>query len=296
MTEINKRLKTPLRWVGGKSRALKKLEVFNPKNMDNIIEIRDAFLGGGSYPLYLSQKYPDKDIWVNDIYEPLFNWWIQLRDNHEEMVEKLLIKKKNNDNPEKSKLLFQSSKNIINHPAYSSIDKAVAFYIVNKCSFSGLTENSSFSKGASVSNFKESIIQSLPFYSKLIQNWKITNLDYRELMKGDGHVFLYLDPPYDIKSNIYGKKGKIHKIFNHEDFKEECNRCKCRLLISYNLEINGLCNSSFDLTYTMKSNKEYIEDQKKKKEMAITNYYDYYDTDEEEESGYFRGEMDQVII
>ena len=286
----NKRLKTPLRWVGGKSRALKKLEIHNPKNMDNIIEIRDAFLGGGSYPLYLSQIYPEKNIWVNDIYEPLYNWWIQLRDNCEEMKTKILELKKNNEDIDKCKELFIHSKVVINDMNYSKIDRAVAFYILNKCSFSGLTENSSFSKGASVSNFKISIIDSLDFYSSIIQNWKITNIDYKELMKGDGHVFLYLDPPYDIKSNVYGKKGDLHKIFNHEDFKEECLKCKCRLLVSYNLEINGLSNGSFDLTYTMKSDKEYIEGQKKRNEMAITNYYDYYDTDEEEEAGYFRGE------
>lgn len=285
----NKRLKTPLRWVGGKSRALKKLENYNPKDMDNIIEIRDAFLGGGSYPLYLSQLYPDKRVWVNDIYKPLHNWWIQLRDNPQEMIDKLLIKKKENSTPELAKVLFDKSKEIMNNSEYNDIDRAVSFYIVNKCSFSGLTENSSFSKGASISNFKESIISSLNFYSDIIQNWKITNLDYKDLIKGDGHVFLYLDPPYDIKSNVYGKKGDLHKIFNHEEFKVNCLRCKCRMLISYNLEIDGLDNNSFDLTYTMKSDKKYIESQKKRNEKAITNYYDYYDTDEEEESGYFRG-------
>tara|TARA_R110000744_G_scaffold320924_1_gene427068 strand:- start:35 stop:655 length:621 start_codon:yes stop_codon:yes gene_type:complete len=206
------------------------------------------------------------------------------------MKTKILELKKNNEDIDKCKELFIHSKVVINDMNYSKIDRAVAFYILNKCSFSGLTENSSFSKLASVSNFKISIIESLDFYSSIIQNWKITNIDYKELMKGDGHVFLYLDPPYDIKSNVYGKKGDLHKIFNHEDFKEECLKCKCRLLVSYNLEINGLSNGSFDLTYTMKSDKEYIEGQKKRNEMAITNYYDYYDTDEEEEAGYFRGE------
>ena len=110
-------------------------------------------------------------------------------------------------------------------------------------------------------------------------------------MEGDGHIFLYLDPPYDIKSNVYGKKGDLHKIFSHEDFKKKCLTCKCRILVSYNIEINGLSNKHFDLTYTMKSDPKYIEGQKKRQEVAITNYYDYYDTDEEEESGFFRGLM-----
>ena len=29
---------------------------------------------------------------------------------------------------------------------------------------------------------------------------------------------MYLDPPYDIKDNLYGKKGAMHKGFNHDQF------------------------------------------------------------------------------
>ena len=91
-------------------------------------------------------------------------------------------------------------------------------------------------------------------------------------MEGGDKVFVYLDPPYDIKSNVYGKKGDLHKIFSHEEFKDICLTCKCRILISYNLEIAGLTNNHFDLTYTMKSDKKYIEGQKSRQEVAITNY------------------------
>jgi len=270
--KINKRWKTPLRWPGGKSRALKKLEVFNPKDMDNIIEIRDCFLGGGSYPLYLSILYPNKSIWVNDIYEPLYNFWIQLRDNHRELIMKLKKYKLENDTPDKCRDLFTEAKEIINDIKYSKIDRAVYFYILNKCSFSGLTENSSFSSGSSQQNFKINIIESLEYYSKLIKKWKITNLDYTKLLEGDENIFIYLDPPYDIKSNIYGKKGNLHKTFNHDDFKSECIKCKCKILISYNVEIDNLYNNEFDLTYTMKSDKKYNKHQKKRKEIAIINY------------------------
>ena len=48
-----------------------------------------------------------------------------------------------------------------------TIDRAIAFYIVNKCSFSGLTESSSFSKQASDSNFTIRGLEKLPEYSKL---------------------------------------------------------------------------------------------------------------------------------
>ena len=43
----NKRLKTPLRYAGGKSKAIYKLEKCLPKDMDSITEIHDCFLGMG---------------------------------------------------------------------------------------------------------------------------------------------------------------------------------------------------------------------------------------------------------
>ena len=51
----------------------------------------------------------------------------------------------------------------------SDKDRAVCFYIINKCSFSGLTESSSFSEQASDANFSMRGIDKLPVYSKLIK-------------------------------------------------------------------------------------------------------------------------------
>ena len=31
-------------------------------------------------------------------------------------------------------------------------------------------------------------------------------------------AFVYLDPPYDIKTNLYGKKGNMHRGFDHDKF------------------------------------------------------------------------------
>ena len=270
MSILEKSLKTPLRWPGGKSKALKKLQIYNP-NFDNIKQIRDCFLGGGSYIIYLSQLYPDKKIWVNDIYYPLYNFWIQLRDNCDELIKKLLEIKKDNNDPESAKIIFDYVKENINKDI-SNIDRAVYFYILNKCSFSGLTECSSFSTGASVSNFSLKGINNLSYYSTIIKNWKITNLDYKELLSDEEDVFIYLDPPYFIKDNLYGKKGELHKQFKHEEFIDNCKKIKSKILISYNIEIPELNNNYFDLTYTMRSNGEYLKKQKDRKEIAITNY------------------------
>lgn len=277
-----KKLKTPLRYAGGKSKAIYKLEKCLPTNISNketISEIHDCFLGGGSFPIYLTKLYPDKKVRVNDTYEPLYNFWIHLRDNGIEMSDRLLELKKTYHNQELARILFNKQKEIIiNDDNY--LNRAIAFYVLNKCSFSGLV-SSSFSKLASDSNFSENGIKSLKYYSELIKNWDITNLDYRDFIEkysNKENVFLYLDPPYMIKDNLYGDHGDLHKIFKHEDFFDVCQGLKCQQLISYNSDnlikdaFNNYYISDYDLTYTLRSTGTYMEDQKERKELAITNY------------------------
>ena len=160
----------------------------------------------------------------------------------------------------------------------SDKDRAVCFYIINKCSFSGLTESSSFSEQASDANFSMRGIDKLPVYSKLIKNWYITNVDYKVLLGDKEKTFVYLDPPYDIKDNLYGKKGSMHKKFDHDDFAKHCEIYNSEMLISYNSDqlvkdrFKDWNCAEFDLTYTMRSVGEYMRNQKTRKELLLFNY------------------------
>ena len=147
-------LKTPLRYPGGKSRAVKKMAEFFPLFKD-YTEYREPFLGGGSVALYITQMYPHLDIWVNDLYEPLYNFWRELQENADEIRSQLIQLKQRHPDPSSAKYLFLESKEYLgNDPRRcDATARAVSFYIVNKCSFSGLTESSSFSKQASDNNF-----------------------------------------------------------------------------------------------------------------------------------------------
>ena len=73
-----KSFKTPLRYPGGKSRACKKMEPFFPDLRDYEVYY-EPFLGGGSVALHITKKYPKLKIVVNDLYEPLYNFWLQLQ-------------------------------------------------------------------------------------------------------------------------------------------------------------------------------------------------------------------------
>ena len=241
-------------------------------------EFREPFLGGGSVAIHITKKYPNLDIWVNDLYEPLVNFWQQLQMFGSDIKDKLTELKLANNTPELAKDLFLKAKEQVNDKDVSNINRAVDFYIVNKCSFSGLTESSSFSAQASNSNFSLRGIEKLPEYSKLIEKWRITNYSYDYLMDGNKGAFMYLDPPYDIKDNLYGRKGSMHKGFDHDKFAADCDANDMDQLVSYNSDqlvkdrFKNWNAAEFDLTYTMRSVGEYMREQKERKELLLFNY------------------------
>ena len=269
--------KTPLRYPGGKSRACTKIGQFLP-NMYTYREFREPFLGGGSVAIYLTKIYPSLSIWVNDLYEPLVNFWKEIQHSGEELYTTLSDLKLKHPNPDSAKGLFLESKKLINSQDKSKLERAVAFYVVNKCSFSGLTESSSFSAQASDSNFSMRGIEKLTGYQEIIQDWKITNLSYEDLLTDWKDTFIYLDPPYDIKDNLYGKSGEMHKKFDHDKFAKDCDDHTADMMISYNssqLIKNRFKNWNaveFDLTYTMRSVGDYMSDQQTRKELLLLNY------------------------
>jgi DNA adenine methylase len=277
MPQTIKSLKTPLRYPGGKSRAISKLFQYVP-DLKTFDEYREPFLGGGSVAIEIAKRYPFLDIWVNDLYNPLYTFWCILRDNSQELYECIKGYKEDYGTPELARQLFTEMKFQINHPETEDFYRAVAFYIINKCSFSGLTESSSFSQQASVSNFSMNNIEKLPGYGEIIKDWKITNLSYEELLTDDMGVFVYLDPPYDIKDNLYGNKGSMHKGFDHDKFAADCDRHLCSQLVSYNSSnlvterFKGWTVGEFAHTYTMRSVGSYNTDQASRKELVLYNY------------------------
>ena len=271
-----KNLKTPLRYPGGKSRAITKISEFFP-DLSKYEQFREPFLGGGSVSLWVTKTYPDLKIWVNDLYEPLYNFWVQLQSSGSEMQDILSDIKGENPDPDKAKELFIECKNQVS--TGDDLDRAVAFYIINKCSFSGLGENSSFSAQASDSNFSMNGIEKLSGYQNIIKDWAITNLSYEHMLDGKD-AFIYLDPPYEIGSNLYGKKGGMQKYFHHTRFSEACCSSDNNMLVSYNssnLNKRRFADwkaAEYDHTYTMRSTGDYIKEQKKRKELVLTNYED----------------------
>ena len=278
-----KDLKTPLRYPGGKTRAIKFL--FDEQQMPTreIKEYREPFLGGGSPAIAFSKANPDTPVWVNDKYYNLYCFWITLQKEGQRLADKLTDVKNelmDTEDPLQSHLGYYKVMREGLATATDPFEIAWMFYIMNRCSFSGLGESTgSFSKLACFDKFKHSMISKLPMYAAIMKNWKITNLDYAEVLEGaDQDTFIFADPPYDIKSFIYGNGGDMHDSFCHKRFHDDMTASGGVTMITYNSNDQlkeAYCEwdqLDWDLTYSMNSTAKYVKEQAKRKELLLRNY------------------------
>lgn len=227
---------TPLRYIGGKSKTISKF--FNVFPLD-FNYYREPFLGGGSVFLFVKQIYPEKKYWINDLNPVVFNFWKTLQSNGIEMMKELLKIKSffiGKSTEEKRKLNERSKMIIYAKEGFDYFEQAISYYITNKTSFSGL-EVGKFSEPAFEKNFTISNINKFPIYYELLQDVRITNFDYREMLYEQENTFIYLDPPYELvntKNILYGKDGELHSTFNHIDFYNAIKETKNKFCISYN--------------------------------------------------------------
>ena len=278
MTKIRKRYPTILRYPGGKSRIAWYL--FQPEMIpQNISEYREGFLGGGSCALAFSEMYPDTPVWVNDLFYELYCFWTQLQKDPTRLHAAAHEVKDNcGDSLESHREEYNRIKALFDNPG-DDFDRALTFYCLNRMSFGGMIGSKSNFTGDSFRGkiFDRQKIENLLSVSKVIQNWKITNVDYRELMTTPGDdVFVFLDPPYKIKDMLYGKKGDMHKTFSHEEFVEACKNCSHNWQITYNEnewlrdQFKNYHMENFEFTYSLAHRPD--SNKNKKEELLIYNY------------------------
>src|SRR5215204_1086460 len=220
-------IRSPLRYPGGKSRAVERIAAHIPP----FDEFREPFAGGGSVFIYLKQKFPDKKFWINDVYEDLAIFWRQNQANPAQVVDQVCRwKSEFSDGKLLHKFLRENKEN------FSEIEIAAAFFVFNRITFSGTTEAGGFSAQAFEKRFTDSSVERLKAIPEILRDVKITNFDYEEALKARGeNVFLFLDPPYFSATNsaLYGKNGNLHKTFDHQRFAENLRNCPHRWLLTY---------------------------------------------------------------
>jgi len=263
-------IKSPLRYPGGKSRAVETIA----KLLPDFDEFREQFLRGGSVFVHTKQRFPNKKFWINDLYSELYKFWKMAQKDVDALIEK--VYEWRNEYPI-GKELFQFLNKNLND--FNDLEKAAAFFIYNRITFSGTTLSGGYSEGAFSGRFTESSIKRLNDLAKVINGSLITNHDYEELLKKEGeNVFVFLDPPYysATKSALYGKNGNLHKSFDHKRFAENMKNCKHKWLITYDDSeyIRDLFSfahiTPWNLTYGMRNVAENSD--QTGKELFVSNY------------------------
>lgn len=209
-------MKSPLRYPGGKSRAIKTIVPYFKTSKNYIF----PFLGGGSIELFMMDS-TSSEIICYDIFEPLVDFWNCLINENDEFVSRVadLYPLSKND-------FYKMSKD---GSTKSKMENAVRFYVLNRCSFSGSTLSGGFSPNHP--RFTENGITSLKQYSNI--RIKVEKLSFEiSIPKNEG--FMYLDPPYLLENSfLYGKNGNTHRGFDHEKLAEAI-RERDGWIMSYN--------------------------------------------------------------
>ncbi len=195
-------------------------------------EYREPFVGGGSFFIYLKQSRPDLSIWINDLNPELYYFWKHAQIDSENLARELSLIKKER---QKGQELFNELLGL-NVSSLTEFERAICFFVLNRITFSGVVESGGYSQLAFETRFTDTSIERLAKMGPLLEGIKITQLDYRQLVRdGDKSIFTFLDPPYfkATKSRLYGKNGILHTSFNHEEFAQEMKTCDHSWLITY---------------------------------------------------------------
>lgn len=305
-----KLIKSPLRYPGGKSRALKFLSQFLPKDID---EFGEPFFGGGSLGLYVAQnpQYSGVKIYANDLNYELFCFWQSLQNDCAGLISGIL-KLKNSFAEGKELYKFILSRR---NDELDELTRGIDFFILNRITFSGVVDSGGYSQKSYESRFTPSSVERLETTSKILGNFAFFSSDYKEFLgekflceeslqekslgksienatkvndtiqgkNGDKSsdeksVFLFLDPPYfsASKSKLYGKKGILHTSFDHFELCECLKSTKHKFLLTYDDSAfirdlyKDFCLKEWSLQYGMNNFKQ--TNAPKGKELLISNF------------------------
>lgn len=214
---INSSLKSPLRYPGGKARAVGAIISFFPNDLTVLVS---PFLGGGSIEIAAANY--GIQVYGYDIFDPLVEFWQELLFDANRLADEV-----SKFYPHLSRSKFYELQNT--QTFSTRLERAAVFYILNRSSFSGATLSGGMSPNHP--RFTKSSIDYLRNFR--CPNLRVSKQDFHDTLVKHQNDFLYLDPPYLIQSALYGKNGNMHKGFDHIGLLRLIRNRK-RWILSYN--------------------------------------------------------------
>ena len=212
-------MKTPLRYPGGKSRAVKHILPHIPEDIERLCS---PFFGGGSLELAIAAR--GTEVRGYDKMKQLVWFWQALCADNNKLADEVQNLRteydiRNGDTVTGcSKTAFNQYREELKTESFMfSYERAAKYYAINRASFSGATFSGGWSEKASYARFTESSIQRLRDFEA--KNFRVDYADFEDAINYHPKAFLYLDPPYMLKgsqNSLYGVDGNLHSSFDHD--------------------------------------------------------------------------------
>lgn len=219
--------RSPLRYPGGKQKAIKQISKMMPTSA---FEYREPMVGGGSVFFHARNIGFAKKYWINDEFKELVAFWktVKNKEKCRELMTELEELRHKFKSSEGIKEYFYSVREQDLSDAYKQ-----AFFFFNRVTFSGTTRAGGFSSQASLNRFTASSIERLQNLPWALKGTRITCGDFEKVIAAPGNdVFVFLDPPYWTAKKLYGRDGKLHE-FDHERLANMLKKTAHRFLITY---------------------------------------------------------------
>lgn len=206
---ITTKAKPFLKWAGGKGQLLKQLDALLPNGLERReFTYIEPFVGGGAMLFHMLQRFPNiTKVVINDINPYLVTAYSTIKDNSEELIERLSTLEKHYyglEDEESKKDYFLGVRKIFNEETLDDIDRTKYMIFLNRTCFNGLYRVNA--KGKFNVPFGRYIhpticnTETIKADSEALNRVDITilNGDFERTLDhiGDGYNFFYFDPPY----------------------------------------------------------------------------------------------------
>lgn len=242
-------MKTPLRYAGGKSRAIKSITPFITGNQ----KIVSPFLGGGSMEVYWASL--GIKVYGYDIFDALVNFWQVLLSSPNQLADKLSDINPTQDEYKRVKeilLDWDNTQKLLSDwkTDYYKRDKVIKLDDLTAAAYYFFNHNTSYGPG--YLGWGSNVYLTPTKWEgmiKNIRNFKLDNLivehsSFEDVIENNQNEFLYLDPPYFLDKDgdnkmftgIYPMRNipVHHEGFNHEKLRDLLHNHKDNFVLSYN--------------------------------------------------------------
>ena len=242
-------MKTPIRYAGGKSRAIKHITPY----VTNVDKIVSPFLGGGSLEVHWASL--GKEVVGYDLFDVLVNFWNVLLNNKEELVEKLKEILPTSEEYSRIKEILMKWDNTQEmlkdwKTDHYKRDEIIELDKVTAAAYYYFNHNTSYGPGylgwgSSVYLTEKKWNDMIDKISKFeLPNLSVEQGSFEEVIPKHNDDFLYLDPPYYLEKDsdnkmftgIYPMRNIPihHDGFDHELLRDLLKKHKGGFILSYN--------------------------------------------------------------